>query len=278
MLKIRFSRSYRDDIEKYNVVENPPLAFDIRHTDDCITDPLSVEMIKAIDKSDVNGPNLIQSPVLGPIPPQTLSGGVKTLIMIKQTSKENTTLNATHCGDNCSPYLLKIAKDKDITINLRYLMHFDLDGDDEIFIVNYGSTVKTNKEFTYKGYKFFLGGIILKGKVHVKISNIANKITYEFTLNRNITIIEGNSATGKTVLISLIRAAKDKTLQGFIRVDCDYPCIAFSSDEYGWERRIKETENSVIFFDEDASYVKTEEFEKLFKTLLTITLSLIEKT
>lgn len=102
----------------------------------------------------------------------------------------------------------------------------------------------------------------MKGKVHIKISNIANKITYEFTLNRNITIIEGNSATGKTVLISLIRAAKDKTLQGFIRVDCDYPCIAFSSDEYDWERRIKETENSIIFFDEDATYVKTEEFAK----------------
>ena len=102
----------------------------------------------------------------------------------------------------------------------------------------------------------------MKGKVHVKISNIANKITYEFTLNKNITIIEGNSATGKTVLLSLIWAAKDKTLLGFIRVDCDYPCIAFSGDEYSWERRIKETENSIIFFDEDASYVKTEEFAK----------------
>ena len=105
----------------------------------------------------------------------------------------------------------------------------------------------------------------MKGKVHVKISNIANKITYEFTLNRNITIIEGNSATGKTVLLSLIRAAKDKTLQGFIRVDCDYPCIAFSGDEYDWSRRIKETQNSVIFFDEDASYVKTEEFAKVIQ-------------
>ena len=84
MLKILFSRSYRDDIEKYSVVENPPLAFDIRHTDDYIIDSFSVEMIKEIDKSDVVGPNLIQSPVLGPIPPQTLSGGVKTLIMINK--------------------------------------------------------------------------------------------------------------------------------------------------------------------------------------------------
>ncbi len=119
----------------------------------------------------------------------------------------------------------------------------------------------------------------MKGKVHIKISNIANKITYEFTLNRNITVIEGNSATGKTVLISLIRAAKDKTLQGraakdktlqgFIRVDCDYPCIAFSSDEYDWERRIKETENSIIFFDEAATYVKTEEFAKAIQNTST---------
>ena len=155
MLKILFSRSYRDDIEKYNVVENPPLAFDIRHTSEDIINPLSVEMIKEIDKSDVVGPNLIQSPVLGPIPPQTLSGGVKTLIMINQ--HPDMIFNATNCGDNCSPYLLKIAKNKDITINLRYLMHFDLDDNDEIFIVNDGSIVKNNKEFTYKGYKFLEG-------------------------------------------------------------------------------------------------------------------------
>ena len=44
MLKILFSRSYRDDIEKYNVVENPPLAFDIRHTSEDIINPLSMEM------------------------------------------------------------------------------------------------------------------------------------------------------------------------------------------------------------------------------------------
>ena len=155
MLKILFSRSYRDDIEKYNVVENPPLAFDIRHTSEDIINPLSIEMIKEIDKSDVVGPNLIKSPVLGPIPPQTLSGGVKTLIMINQ--HPDMIFNATHCGDNCSPYLLKIAKNKDITINLRYLMHFDLDDNDEIFIVNDGSIVKNNKEFTYKGYKFLEG-------------------------------------------------------------------------------------------------------------------------
>ena len=137
------------------MVENPPLAFDIRHTSDDIINPLSVEMIKEIDKLDVVGPNLIKSPVLGPIPPQTLSGGVKTLIMINQ--HPDMIFNATHCGDNCSPYLLKIAKNKDITINLRYLMHFDLDDNDEIFIVNDGSIVKNNKEFTYKGYKFLEG-------------------------------------------------------------------------------------------------------------------------
>ena len=100
------------------------------------------------------------------------------------------------------------------------------------------------------------------GRVNVKITNINTKLSYIFTLNRNITVIEGSSATGKTVLWDLVRASMDKTLSGFIRVECDYPCITFAKDEYRWFDRIKETENSVIFFDENANYVKSKEFAK----------------
>lgn len=38
--------------------------------------------IKDDHKSDVVGPHLIESPVLGPISPKELSGGVKTLILM----------------------------------------------------------------------------------------------------------------------------------------------------------------------------------------------------
>lgn len=79
-------------------------------------------MILDIDKSEVVGPNLIQSPVLGPIPPERLSGGVKTLILIDNDDEH--IFNASACGNNCAKWLLKIAEDKDITVRLGYLMDF----------------------------------------------------------------------------------------------------------------------------------------------------------
>ena len=50
-------------------------------------------MIKDVDKSDVIGPQVIDSPVLGGISPRELSGGVKTLIDIyKRPGLNNQTL------------------------------------------------------------------------------------------------------------------------------------------------------------------------------------------
>ena len=65
-----------------NTIYHPPTYFDNTYEDNWITDPLSVEMIKDVDKSEVVGPHLIQSPVLGPISTKELSGGVKTLILM----------------------------------------------------------------------------------------------------------------------------------------------------------------------------------------------------
>ena len=56
------------------------------------------------------------------IPPIMLSGGTKTLLLIK--NKPDMVFNASTCGDNCAKYILEIAKLKDITINLRHIMRF----------------------------------------------------------------------------------------------------------------------------------------------------------
>lgn len=43
--------------------------------------------------------------------------------------------NASNCGDNCAPRLLKIGKEKDVTINLRHIMNFK-DDEFKIHVVN----------------------------------------------------------------------------------------------------------------------------------------------
>ena len=123
----------------------PPVYFDNQYEDEWITDKLSVEMIKDVDHSDVVGPHLIESPVLGPISVKEISGGVKTLILLA-FDRSGKIFNASACGDNCAKWILKIGKEKDLTINLRHLMDFG-NNDFEIKILNTGDTVHNMEEF-----------------------------------------------------------------------------------------------------------------------------------
>ena len=103
-------------------IYNPALFFKNSYSDDWITDELSKEMIRDVDKSEVIGPRIIDSPVLGGITPRELSGGVKTLICIYK--RPDRVFNASACGDNCAKWLLEIGKRQNVTINLRHLMDF----------------------------------------------------------------------------------------------------------------------------------------------------------
>ena len=120
-------RIYYGDLNADNYIYNPDAFFNNTYEDDWIIDPLSVEMIRDIDGSDVIGPRAINSPYLGSIPTERLSGGVKTLILMSKDFDH--IFNASACGDNCAKWILKIAKrleeqKKDLIIRLGYLMDF----------------------------------------------------------------------------------------------------------------------------------------------------------
>ena len=137
MLKIFFG-------DKKEAIYNTSVYFKNTFIDEWITDPFSAEMIKDVDKSVVIGPHMIESPVLGPITPKELSGGVKTLILIYKDREH--LFNASNCGDNCAKWLLKMAEKEDLTINLRHLMDFG-NGQFEIEILNEGKIVHNMTEF-----------------------------------------------------------------------------------------------------------------------------------
>lgn len=113
------------------------------YEDGWLTAPLAREMILDIDKSTVLDGAVIDSPVMGKIPPTSLSGGVKTLILIANEPEK--VFNASTCGDNCAKWLLKLGKEKDITINLLHLMDFG-EGEFDIHIINTDQTVHNMKE------------------------------------------------------------------------------------------------------------------------------------
>lgn len=126
-----------------DAVYNTASYFKFDYEDEWITDPYVKEMILDIDKSAVLSSGVIDSPVLGKIPPTGLSGGVKTLILIK--FEKNKLFNASTCGDNCAKWLLDMTEQEDRTINLHHLMDF---GEDffNIRIMNTDQIVHSMKE------------------------------------------------------------------------------------------------------------------------------------
>lgn len=83
--------------------------------------------------------------------PKKLSGGVKTLLLISFDRKN--VFNASTCGDNCAEWILKIAKDRKVVINLHHLMDFD----PEPFkakILNTNKIVKNMTDLVYEAGEF----------------------------------------------------------------------------------------------------------------------------
>ena len=130
---------------------NTALYFDNVYQDRWITDPMSVEMIKDVDRSEVVSAHLIESPVLGPITPTMLSGGVKTLLLVKHD--KNQVFNASTCGDNCAKWLLEIAKKRKVVINLRHVMDFGR-GEFKIKVLNSGKIVTDMRDFLLESIEY----------------------------------------------------------------------------------------------------------------------------
>ena len=103
-------------------IYNTSVYFKNVYEDEWITDPVAREMVLDVDKSIVLDNGVIDSPVMGKIPPTSLSGGVKTLILMKNVNSK--VFNASTCGDNCAKWILFLSKGKNLTINLRHLMDF----------------------------------------------------------------------------------------------------------------------------------------------------------
>ena len=108
--------------EMPEAIYNTEVYFKNTYQDQWLCDDFAKRVIKGVDKSEVLDTHLIKSPVLGLIPPVMLSGGTKTLLLIR--NNPDMVFNASTCGDNCAKYILEIARQQDITINLRHIMRF----------------------------------------------------------------------------------------------------------------------------------------------------------
>ena len=100
----------------------------------------------------------------------------------------------------------------------------------------------------------------MKGSRHIRVSN--RKLSYEFTIWRNLTIIRGNSATGKTTLIGMIREFNLQGEDSGVQVTCSSPCVVVEGQS--WEKQLKELdEDSIVFIDEGNRFVSSQRFAEV---------------
>lgn len=100
----------------------------------------------------------------------------------------------------------------------------------------------------------------MKGKHTIRISD--NRVRYEFTIKRNITIIRGDSATGKTTMLEMLDNYVRLGYESGIHVECDVPVDTYMTDNRrsDWKTRLETMEGSIVFIEEMNTFIKTREF------------------
>ena len=103
----------------------------------------------------------------------------------------------------------------------------------------------------------------MKGKYRIIVST--KRLKYDFEVRRNLTMIRGDSATGKTTLIDMIRDYVNNPSGTPVDLTCDKKCYVLEGAL--WKEQLKGITDSIIFIDEGNEFIKSVDFaEEIQKT------------
>ena len=101
----------------------------------------------------------------------------------------------------------------------------------------------------------------MKGIHRIIIQN--KRLRYDFEVRRNLTIIRGDSATGKTTLIDMIQEYVDNGAASNIELLSDKQCFVLQGAT--WKGQLTEIRDSIVFIDEGNSFVLSSEFSEVIR-------------
>lgn len=96
----------------------------------------------------------------------------------------------------------------------------------------------------------------MKGMHRIVVST--KRLKYDFELRRNLTIIRGDSATGKTTLVDMIREFVNNPSGTPVDLVCDKKCFVLEGAL--WKEQLSGIVDSIVFIDEGNEFIKTTEF------------------
>lgn len=101
----------------------------------------------------------------------------------------------------------------------------------------------------------------MKGTYKVVVKN--RRVTYTVNLERSLTIIRGDSATGKTSLIASLAAYEELREKSGVSVTCRKECRILRNSD--WEEKLHRHEDCIFFADEGCSFITSEAFARAIR-------------
>jgi hypothetical protein len=106
----------------------------------------------------------------------------------------------------------------------------------------------------------------MKGSYHFRVKS--KKVLFEFDIKRNITVIKGESATGKTTLLHMLYEYLRVGKESGYMVSANVEYFVYLRREVGrdWKDTLYPLKNTVIFVEENNNFVFGQEFAEFVKT------------
>ena len=98
----------------------------------------------------------------------------------------------------------------------------------------------------------------MKGRKHLVVQS--SYLKYEMEFSRNITVLRGDSATGKTTLVEMVQEYVLNGQDTGIQVSCDCPCRVISGNT--WQEQLSHIQDSIVFIDEGNRFIVSEDFAR----------------
>ncbi len=96
----------------------------------------------------------------------------------------------------------------------------------------------------------------MKGRKTIELK--VNKVKFEIVVERKVTVIKGDSGTGKTTFARAVRLLS--TGRAKVVCNCKELLQFVSGDNSEWETVIRKCNEKIVVIDEDAGFVQTKEF------------------
>lgn len=96
----------------------------------------------------------------------------------------------------------------------------------------------------------------MRGKHRIVVST--KRLKYDFELRRNLTIVQGNSATGKTTLVDMIRDFINNPSGTPVELNCDKKCYVLEGSL--WKQQLAGISDGIVFIDEGNDFIKSTDF------------------